>query len=119
MTEIAKGYCFGDWSVDDRIVASRTRSDGERIVATMDPDGGHKQVILALPPRHRRAYSFHLRPRGAPDGGSLVFGAQRNRVYPGNWLVGGDGSEPPKLPPPTRPGVDPGFFPPRPHPVPP
>jgi Tol biopolymer transport system component len=112
LTEIAKGYCFGDWSVNDRIVASKTRSDGERIVATMDPDGGNKQVIVALPPLRRAwSYYFDLRPRWSPDGTAVVFGAQRNRAYPEIWSVDSDGSNLQNLTHTTRSEFDPVFSP--------
>ena len=92
LTEIAKGYCYADWGVNDRIVASKQRHDGERVVATMDPDGGNRQIIVTLPPRKRRASYFDLHPSWAPDGSAVVFGAQRNRTHSEIWSVNSDGS---------------------------
>src|SRR4029079_3474476 len=44
LTKIAKGYCFADWSIDGRIAASKVQPDGDRIITTMDPDGGNRHV---------------------------------------------------------------------------
>jgi Tol biopolymer transport system component len=97
LSKIAKGYCFADWSVDGRIVASKERPDGDRIITTMDPEGGNRRVIVILPPRKRRWYPFDLRPSWSPDGGAVVFGAQRNRSRPEIWWVDSDGSNLHKL----------------------
>jgi Tol biopolymer transport system component len=98
LTEIAKGYCFGDWGVNDRIVASKVLSNGDRLVTTMDPDGGNRQVIVTLPPRKKAWLNyFDLQPSWAPDASAVVFGAQRNLSHPEIWWVGSDGSNLHKL----------------------
>jgi Tol biopolymer transport system component len=63
---------------DDRIVASKVRSNGEWL------------------------NSFDLRPSWSPDGTAVVFGAQRNRAYPEIWSVNSDGSNLQKLTHTTR-----------------
>ncbi len=91
LTEIAKGFCFADWGVGNSIVASKTRPNGERILATMDPDGTNRRVIVTFPPKHRSGL-FVLQPSWSPDGTAVVFGTQRNRIYPEIWSVGSDGT---------------------------
>jgi Tol biopolymer transport system component len=92
LTQLGKRYCFADWGVNNRIVASKVRSNGERVVTTMDPDGGNKQVIATFPPVQRRWYPYQLRPSWSPDGTTVIFGAPRNRVHPEIWSVNSDGS---------------------------
>ena len=92
LTQLGKRYCFADWGVNNRIVASKVRSNGERVVTTMDPDGGNKQVIATFPPVQRRWYPYQLRPSWSPDGTAVIFGAPRNRVHPEIWSVNSDGS---------------------------
>ena len=89
------GYCFADWSVDDRIVASKGifNEDGDRLVTTMDPDGSNQEVIAALPPA-KQAWGilYLLVPTWAPDGSAVAFTAQRHRIHPDIWSVNADGS---------------------------
>jgi len=90
-----KGYCYADWSVDDRIVASKGifNEDGDRLVTTMDPDGSNQEVIAALPPA-KQAWGilYYLVPTWAPDGSAVAFAAQRHRIHPDIWSVNADGS---------------------------
>jgi Tol biopolymer transport system component len=96
LTEIAKGYCFADWGVDGRIVASKGifHYDGDRVLTTMDADGGNKQVIATLPPvKNAWGTIYSLVPSWSPDGSTVVFGAQNTRLHPDIWSVGSDGSD--------------------------
>jgi Tol biopolymer transport system component len=94
------GYCFADWSVDDRIVASKGIfiEDGDRLVTTMDADGSNQEVIATLPPA-KQAWGvlYLLVPTWAPDGSEVAFTAQRHRIHPDIWSVNADGSDLHKL----------------------
>lgn len=112
LTKIAKGYCFADWGVNNRIVASKVRSNGDRVFTTMDPDGGNKQVIATFPPVKRAWKSyFDLRPSWSPDETAVIFGAPRNLVHPDIWSVNSDGSNLHKLTHTTLSESDPVFSP--------
>jgi len=100
LTKIANGYGDADWGPDGRIVASKGifHFDGERTIATMDPDGGNKTVIATFPPVQESWNSvYELVPSWAPDGSAVVFAAQRLRIHPDIWWVGSDGSNLHKL----------------------
>jgi Tol biopolymer transport system component len=95
LTKIANGYCYADWGVDGRIVASKGifQSDGDRLITTMDADGGNKEIIATMPPvkqAWKRVYV--LRPSWSPDGTSVVFGAQGRLPRPDIWFVNADGT---------------------------
>lgn len=91
----AKGYCYADWGASGRIVAAKGifHSDGDRVVTTMDADGGNKTVIATFPPA-KGAWDvvYVLRPSWAPDGSAVTFPAQRYRIEPDIWFVRSDGS---------------------------
>ncbi len=90
-----KGYCYADWSVDDRIVASKGifKQDGDRLVTTMDPDGSNQEIIATLPPvKGAWDLIYFLVPSWAPDGSAVAFTAQHHRIYPDIWAVNADGS---------------------------
>lgn len=94
------GYCYADWSVDDRIVASKGifNEDGDRLVTTMDPDGSNQEVIATLPPvKPAWGIVYLMVPSWAPDGSAVAFTAQRNRISPDIWSVNADGSDLHKL----------------------
>jgi Tol biopolymer transport system component len=91
LTEIAKGYCYADWGVDGRIVASKGifHYDGDRLITTMDADGHNRQVIATMPTVKQAWTSVYvLVPSWSPDGTSVVFPAQTTRVQPDIWSVG-------------------------------
>jgi Tol biopolymer transport system component len=95
LTRIAKGYCQADWGIDGRIVASKGifHYDGDRVITTMDADGGNRQVIATLPPvKNAWGTIYPLVPSWSPDGSTVVFGAQTTRLHPDIWSVGSDGS---------------------------
>jgi Tol biopolymer transport system component len=95
LTRIAKGYCYADWGVDGRIVASKGifHYDGDRLITTMDADGGNRDVIATMQPvkqAWKRVYV--MRPSWSPDGTSVVFGAQARDPRPDIWFVNADGT---------------------------
>jgi Tol biopolymer transport system component len=95
LTKIANGYCYADWGVDGRIVASKGifHSDGDRLITTMDADGGNRDVIATMQPvkqAWKRVYV--MRPSWSPDGTSVVFGAQARDPRPDIWFVNADGT---------------------------
>jgi Tol biopolymer transport system component len=95
LTKIAKGYDDADWGSNGRIVASHGifHGDGERFIATMDPDGGNKTVIATFPPTKASwGNVYELVPSWAPDASAVVFTAQRLNIHPDIWWVGADGS---------------------------
>lgn len=95
LTRIAKGYGDADWGSNGRIVASNGvfHGDGDRFIATMDPDGGTKTVIATFPPVKESWNSvYELVPSWAPDASAVVFTAQRFNIHPDIWWVGADGS---------------------------
>jgi Tol biopolymer transport system component len=95
LTKIAKGYCYADWGVDGRIVASKGifHYDGDRLITTMDADGGNRDVVATMRPV-RQAWKtvYVLRPSWSPDGTSVVFGAQGRHPRPDIWFVNADGT---------------------------
>jgi Tol biopolymer transport system component len=100
LTKIANGYADPDWGSNGRIVASKGifHFDGRRLIATMDPDGGNKEVIATFPPVNDSwGTVYELRPSWAPDASAVVFTAQRFRIHPDIWWVGSDGSNLHKL----------------------
>jgi Tol biopolymer transport system component len=99
-TKIAKGYDNPDWGSNGRIVASKGifHGDGERLITTMGPNGGHQKVIATFPPvKGFWRIVYELVPSWAPDGSAVVFAAQRRRIHPDIWWVGSDGSNLHKL----------------------
>jgi Tol biopolymer transport system component len=95
LTKIANGYGQVDWCSNGRLVASNGifAGDGERFIATMDPDGGNKTVIATFPAAKGSWRSiWELVPSWSPDCGSVVFAAQRHRIIPDVWAVNSDGS---------------------------
>jgi Tol biopolymer transport system component len=95
LTKIARGYANADWGSNGRIVASNGifHGDGERFIATMDPDGGNKTVIATFPAVNDSWGSvYELVPSWAPDASAVVFTAQRFKIVPDIWWVGADGS---------------------------
>jgi Tol biopolymer transport system component len=95
LTKIATGYDDVDWGSNGRLVASHGifAGDGERFIATMDPDGSNKTVLATFPPvKDSWGSVYELVPSWAPDGGSVVFGAQRHRIIPDIWSVNTDGT---------------------------
>ena len=100
LTKIANGYADPDWGSNGRIVASKGifHFQGERSIATMDPDGGNKTVIATFPPVDDSWNTvYELVPSWAPDASAVVFTAQRRRIHPDIWWVGSDGSNLHKL----------------------
>jgi Tol biopolymer transport system component len=99
-TKIAKGYCNADWGSNGRIVASKGtfHFEGERLIATMDPNGKNKTVIATFPAT-KEAWNivYELVPSWAPDASAVVFAVQRYRITPDIWWVGADGSNLHKL----------------------
>ena len=78
LTRIAKGYGDADWGSNGRIVASNGvfHGDGDRFIATMDPDGGNKTVIATFPPVKESWNSvYELVPSWAPDASAAVSGS--------------------------------------------
>lgn len=99
-TKIAKGYDNPDWGSNGRIVASKGifHGDGQRLIATMDPNGGNQTVIARFPPVNESwGTVYELAPSWAPDASAIVFAAQRLRIHPDIWWVGSDGSNLHKL----------------------
>jgi Tol biopolymer transport system component len=95
LMKIANGYGDADWGSNGRIVASHGifHFDGDRYIATMDPDGGNKTVIATFPPVKDSWKSvYELVPSWAPDASAVVFTAQRLRIQPDIWWVGAEGS---------------------------
>jgi Tol biopolymer transport system component len=95
LTKIANGYCYADWGVDGRIVASKGifHYDGDRVITTMDADGGNKEIIATMPPVKQAWKTVYvLRPSWSPDGSSVVFGAQSRLPRPDIWFVNADGT---------------------------
>jgi Tol biopolymer transport system component len=100
LTKIAKGYADPDWGSDGRIVASKGifAFQGERSIATMDPDGRNRTVIATFPPVNDSWNTvYELVPSWAPDASAVVFTAQRLRIHPDIWWVASDGSNLHKL----------------------
>jgi Tol biopolymer transport system component len=99
-TKIAKGYDNPDWGSNGRIVASKGifHGDGERLITTMGPYGGHRKVIATFPPvRESWNIIYELVPSWSPDASAVVFAAQRFKIHPDIWWVGADGSNLHKL----------------------
>jgi Tol biopolymer transport system component len=93
-----KGFCYPDWGVDDRIVASKGVFGESHAVVTMDPDGSNRQVIATFPaPKGSWNIIFLMVPSWAPDGSAVAFTAQRHRIHPDLWSVNADGSDLHKL----------------------
>jgi Tol biopolymer transport system component len=95
LTKIARGYGNADWGSNGRLVASHGifHGDGERFIATMDPDGGNKTVIATFPAVNDSwGTVYELVPSWAPDASAVVFTAQRFNIHPDIWWVGADGS---------------------------
>jgi Tol biopolymer transport system component len=100
LIKIANGYGDADWGSNGRIVASKGifHFDGQRLIATMDPNGRNKSVIATFPPVKESWNSvYELIPSWAPDATAVVFTAQRLRIHPDIWWVGADGSNLHKL----------------------
>jgi Tol biopolymer transport system component len=90
LTEIAKGYCYADWGVNGRIVASKGifHYDGDRLITTMDADGKNRQVVATMPTINESwGIVYPLTPTWSPDGSTIVFGAQTTRIQPDIWSV--------------------------------
>jgi Tol biopolymer transport system component len=90
LTEIAKGYCYADWGIDGRIVASKGifHYDGDRLITTMDADGSNRKIIATMPTVKEAWTSVYvLTPSWSPDGTTVVFPAQTTRVQPDIWSV--------------------------------
>lgn len=90
-----KGYCFPDWGVNGRIVASKGifAGEGARFITTMRPDGTHRKTIATLPAAKQSWRSIYaLVPCWAPDGSGVAFTAQWHRVQPDIWFVRSDGT---------------------------
>lgn len=99
-TKIAKGYDNPDWGSNGRVVASKGifHGDGQRLITTMDPNGGNQTVIARFPPVNESwGTVYELAPSWAPDASAIVFAAQRLRIHPDIWWVGSDGSNLHKL----------------------
>ena len=95
LTKLAPGYADADWGSNGRLVASNGifHGDGERFIATMEPDGGNKTVIATFPPVKESWNSvYELVPSWAPDASAVVFTAQRFNIHPDIWWVGADES---------------------------
>jgi Tol biopolymer transport system component len=96
----SRGMCWADWGPDDRIVASKGffHGEGDRQIVTMDPDATAQQVIATFPqPKASWRRLYFIEPSWAPDGSSVAFTLQRNRITPDLWAVGSEGIDLRKL----------------------